>query len=122
MSIDTKSLKRVLSMRILVEGGSSWAFRELIDLVKEIMEERLPLILNSVLEPLGLDSSILRDEGCKIYPSDPYCRDLIVAGIYSQSSEKPVLYAVYRVIRGENTFEFRFLKLIDAVSHEEVAD
>jgi hypothetical protein len=120
MSIDVKSLKRVLSMHVLVEGGSSWAFRELIDLVEEIIEERLPLILNSVLEPLGLDSSILRDDGCKIFPQDPRCNDYIVVGIYSQGSDKPVLYAVYYVTRGENTFEFKFLRLVDAASHQEI--
>jgi len=122
MSIDARSLKRVVSLRILVEGGSGWAFRELIDLISELVEERLPIILNSVLEPLDLEASILRGQGCKIYPTDPYCKDLVVAGIYTQGGEKPVFYAIYRLTRGENTFEFRFLRIIDAENYQEIND
>jgi len=122
LSIDVKSLKRVLTLRLLIEGSSGWAFRELIDLVEDLLEERLPIILNSVLEPLDLEASILRGYGCKIYPSDPRCKDLVVVGIYTQRSEKPLLYAVYRLTRGENIFEFKFLKIIDAESHAEISE
>ncbi len=120
MSLDVRSLKRVLSLRLLVEGGSGWAFRELIDLVEELLEERLPLILNSVLEPLNLEASVLRDYGCRLYPSDPHCRELVVVGIYEREGEKPLLYAVYWLARGENTLEFRLLRLVDAESLLEI--
>ncbi|MFZ8782834.1 MAG: hypothetical protein ACO2OR_02460 [Desulfurococcaceae archaeon] len=120
MSLDVRSLKRVLSLRLLVEGGSGWAFRELIDLVEELLEERLPLILNSVLEPLNLEASVLRDYGCRLYPSDPHCRELVVVGIYEREDEKPLLYAVYWLARGENTLEFRLLRLVDAESLLEI--
>jgi hypothetical protein len=120
VSLDVRSLKRVLSLRLLVEGGSGWAFRELIDLVEELLEERLPLILNSVLEPLNLEASVLRDYGCRLYPSDPHCRELVVVGIYEREGEKPLLYAVYWLARGENTLEFRLLRLVDAESLLEI--
>jgi hypothetical protein len=122
VSLDVRSLKRVLSLRLLVEGGSGWAFRELIDLVEELLEERLPLILNSVLEPLNLEASVLRDYGCRLYPSDPHCRELVVVGIYEREGEKPLLYAVYWLARGENTLEFRLLRLVDAESLLEITE
>jgi len=122
MGIDAKSLKRILTLHLLVEGGSGWAFRELIDLVRELLEERLPIILNSVLEPLGLEASVLRDYGCKLYPTDPGCKDLVVVGIYGESSERPVLYAIYSSTSGENIFEFKLIKIVDSKTLQEIQE
>ena len=120
MSIDPGVLKRLLYLKILVEGSSSWAFRELLDYIMEILEERLPLILSEAVEPYGLEASVLKMSGCDVFPEEKQCKDVVVVGVYEKESEKPLVYAGYLVSRGENVLEVRFLKAVDAASREPI--
>lgn len=114
MSIELKMLKRILEFKLVMEGPSSWAFRELVDIVLDVFNERLPLILNEVLEPYGLEASVLREDGCRILPDVPFCSNLIVTGIYEKDSQKPLVYVLYYINRGENTLDIRTFSLVDA--------
>lgn len=120
MSIDPGVLKRLLNLKILIEGNNSWAFRELVDYVLEILEERLPLLLNEAVEPYGLEASILNKKGCDVFPSEKQCEDIMVVGVYEKESDEPFLYAGYMVSRGENLFELRLVKIIDALTREPI--
>lgn len=120
MSIDPGVLKRLIHLKILIEGSSSWAFRELLDYVIEILEERLPLILNEAVESYGLEASILKRDSCEIFPEEKLCSNIVVVGIYEKDSEKPLIYAGYLILRGENTLEVRLIKAIDSVTGEPI--
>lgn len=114
MSLDPAVLKRILNMKITIEGPSSWAFREIIDYMIEIIEERLPLIINELLEPYQLEASVHTGKGCEIFPGDSQCDKIIIVEIYDRELNKRVAYAGYILDRGENTLSFKLYKIIDA--------
>ncbi|MEM1627716.1 MAG: hypothetical protein QXP02_04830 [Desulfurococcaceae archaeon] len=116
MSIDISVLRRLLNIRIMVEGGSGWAYREFMDLLLDMLKERLSIMLSETLEPYGLEASFLENRGCELFPNERFCEELLVIGIYEQKSDEPVLYALYRAHRGENTLEFKLEKLIERSS------
>lgn len=121
MSIDPKVLRRLLEIRLVLEGPSSWVFRELMDIMSEFFEERFPLILNEALEPYSLEASVLDKNACEILPQDPVCSNLVVVGVYEKESQTPMVYAMYYVYRGENTMEIRIHSLVDASTLEKIA-
>lgn len=121
MSVDPKVLKRLLEIRLVLEGPSSWAFRELMDIVTDFFEERFPLILNEALESYALEASVLDKNACEILPQDPVCSNLIVVGVYEKDSQTPMVYALYYVYRGENTMEVKIHSLVDASTLEKIA-
>ncbi|MEM4717866.1 MAG: hypothetical protein QXE81_03790 [Desulfurococcaceae archaeon] len=120
MSIDPAVLKRLLYLKINVEGNSSWVFRELIDYILEILEERLSLLLNEVVEPYGLEASVLSKNGCDIFPNEKNCENIIVAGVYEKDSRDPLVYAGYMISRGENLLEVKLIKVIDSLTSEPI--
>jgi len=120
LSIDPGILKRLLYLRIVVEGNASWAFRELLDQVAEIIEERLPIVLNEAVETYGLETSVLNTSGCDVFPEEKACNNIIVVGVYEKESTTPLVYAGYILLRGENTLEFKFLKAKDASTNEPI--
>ena len=120
MSIDPGVLKRLLNLKIIIEGNTSWAFRELVDYVLEILEERLPILLNEAVEPYGLEASILNKKGCDVFPNEKQCENIVVAGVYEKEAEEPLVYAGYLVTRGENLLEFKLIKIIDALTREPI--
>lgn len=114
MSIDPSVLRRLLYLKISIEGSSSWAFREILDYIVELIEERLSLIVNEALETYGLEASIHPEKGCEVFPTEKKCSDIIVASIYEKDSNEPVAYAGYMLTRGENTLVFELFKVVDA--------
>lgn len=118
MSIDPRVLKRLLDFKLIIEGPSSWVFRELVDIVMDFFEERFALILNESLESYSLEASVLEKNACELVPSDPSCSNLVVVGIYEKESQTPLVYALYYVYRGENTLEIRIHRIIDATTKE----
>jgi len=122
LSLDPRILKRLLNFRLVLEGPSSWAFRELVDLILDFFEERFSLILNEALEPYGLEASVLRESGCRILPRDPHCSEYLVAGVYEKDSPKPLAYALYYFNKGENTLEIRLQCIVDAQTMERICE
>lgn len=120
MSIDPGVLKRLLYLKITAEGNASWAFRELIDYIVEMVEERLALVLNEAVELYGLETSVLNKDGCEVFPEEKLCKDILVVGVYEKDSEIPLVYAGYLVLRSENTLEVRFVKAVDASTKEPI--
>lgn len=120
MSIDPSVLKRLLNVKITVEGPSGWAFREILDYIVEIIEERLSLVLNESLEPYGLEASIHLGEGCEFFPNERQCNDIIVVKVYDRETNEQLAYAGYLRARGENTFIFELLKVIDAETKQAI--
>lgn len=114
MSIDPGVLKRLLHLNILIEGNSNWVFREFVDYILEILEERLTLMINEAVEPYGLEASLLNKNGCQIFPAEKQCENIIVVGIYEKEADEPLVYAGYLIIRGENILEVKLVRVIDA--------
>ncbi|WP_232216781.1 hypothetical protein [Desulfurococcus amylolyticus] len=113
LSTDLDTLRRILSMRLVFEGGSGWVSRELIDVLEDYLMERLPVMINDLVEPLGLEASILSDSGCNIFPEEEACNQLVIAELYASEADKPLVYVLYRLIKGENTFEFYLYKIVE---------
>lgn len=120
MSIDPGVLKRLLYLKIQAEGNMSWAFRELVDYIVEMVEERLPLLISEAVEPYGLEASVLDIDGCDVFPGEKLCKDIAVVGVYEKESETPLVYAGYLISRGENTLEVKFIKAVDASTKEPI--
>ncbi|MEM0000112.1 MAG: hypothetical protein QXY82_02165 [Desulfurococcaceae archaeon] len=120
LSIDPGVLKRLLYLKIVAEGNAGWAFRELIDYIVEMLEERLALILNEAVELYGLETSILDKDGCEVFPEEKLCKDILVVGVYEKDRENPLIYAGYLILRSENTLEVKFVKAIDAATKEPI--
>ena len=120
MSIDPGVLKRLLNLKIIVEGSASWAFRELLDYILEILEERMPIIINEAVEPYELEASILERRGCDVFPQEDRCGDIVVVGLYEKDSDKPLVYAGYLITRGDNILEVKLLRIIDALTGEAI--
>lgn len=120
MSVDPKVLVRLLNFRLIIEGPSNWAFRELVDIVMDLFEERFALILNESLELYTLEASVLEESACEIVPNDPSCTNLIVVGIYEKDSQSPIAYALYYIYRGQNTLEIKAYSLVDAITKEKL--
>lgn len=120
MSIDPRVLKRLLTLRLLIEGPSSWTFRELVDVVLDFFNERFALILNEVLEPYKLEASVLKKSGCELAPNIPNCDKLLVVGVYEKELDKPLAYALYYLDRGENTLELHLHSIVDAETLKEI--
>ncbi|MEM4481473.1 MAG: hypothetical protein QXK88_02680 [Desulfurococcaceae archaeon] len=118
MNIQPDVLKRLLQLRIHIEGNSSWAFREFMDFVLDFLDERFSIILGQVLEPYELDVSLLDKRGCEVFPEEPGCNNIQVVGIYGKGSDEPLAYAAYLILRGENVLEVKLVKVIDAISRE----
>lgn len=91
--------------------------RELIDAVEDYLMERLPMIVNSLIEPFGLEASVLRGDPCRLFPGEA-CNQLVVVGLYAGDTGRHVGYVLYRLIRGENTFEFSLYRLVEAAGGE----
>ncbi len=106
-----EDLVKLLGIKLVFEGPSNWAIREYISVIDEYLIERLPVILNNLLEPYGLEPSILeKNEACE---SINKCSDeYIVVGIYDSSYTKPLFYVIYRRRIGDNTYEFSFHEII----------
>jgi len=113
LTYEIESLRRILSIKLLFEGGSSWVTREFIEILEDYLMERLPLMINSFLEPYGLEASILGGDACRLFPGEASCKQLVVVGLYPADSEEPAAYALYRLIKGENTFEFHLYKIVE---------
>lgn len=120
MSVDPGVLKRLLHLKIVAEGNTSWAFRELLDYIVEMIEERLSLVINEAVEPYGLEASVLNIDGCEVFPEERACNNVVVVGIYEKEATTPLVYAGYLIFRGENTLEFRFIKAKDAFTREPI--
>lgn len=120
MTIDPSILRRILNMRIYIEGPSSWAFREIIDYIVEIIEERLSIVINEVLEPYQLEASVHVDKGCDYFPNDTRCDKIIVVEIFDKESNRRIAYAGYLVGKGENTLIFEPYKLVDAETRQPI--
>lgn len=103
-SIDV--IKKHVDIKLIFEGPSDWSIREYINVIREYLMERLPIILNNTLESLGLEASIREDlDGCKIL-SKPGCEKYLVVEIYESSSNSVCCYILYRENIGDNTYEF----------------
>ncbi|MEM1618764.1 MAG: hypothetical protein QXE77_04355 [Desulfurococcaceae archaeon] len=120
MSLEPKVLRRLLEFKLVIEGPSGWALRELMDIVLDFFNERFSLILNEVLEPYGLEASVLKDDGCRLLPSEPLCANLMVVGVYEKDSQAPLVYALYYVGKGENTLNIHIFSLIDASTMKKI--
>lgn len=121
MSIDPRVLRRLLNFKLVMEGPSSWAFRELVDIVMDFFEERFALILNESLESYSLEASILEENACELLHNEPSCSNLMVVGIYEKESQNPLAYALYYVYRGENTLEIKIHSILDAMTKEKLS-
>ncbi len=112
LSLSENTLKKVLNIKLYFEGPSDWSIREYIEVIDEYLMERLPVILNNVLEPYGLEASILKDEeACRVL-GEHECSSRIVVAIYDGEGGHVLFYVVYRRVVGDNTFEFQLEKLI----------
>lgn len=120
MSIDLAVLKRLLNLTVNIEGNNSWAFRELLDVLIDILDERLPLIVNEVLEPYGLEASILEGRGCDEFPELERCEEILVVEVYEKDAQKPLVKAGYRFSRGSNTLEIKLVAIKGAEITEEL--
>lgn len=114
MSIDPGVLKRLLYLKITIEGPGGWVFRELVDYVEELVRERLSMILSEAVDVYGLEISIIDEKGCDIFPEESLCKDMITVEIYEKDSDKPLAYTGYVINKGQNTFEVKTYKIIDA--------
>jgi len=110
-SIDVDGLKKLLSIRLFFEGPISWSVREYIEFIDDYLMERLPIILNDLLEPYGLEASILdQDDACRVVKD---CSDATVIGVYSRESGSRVAYAVFRHRVGDNTLSFYLERVME---------
>ncbi len=112
MSSDDERIKKLLGIKLLFEGPSDWTTREYIELIDEYFMERLPVMLNNVLEPYGLEASIIEDRNECSLGIEPCDENTFIVEIYMRGSNKPLYHVVYRRRIGENTYEFymkRFL-------------
>jgi len=110
--VDERWIRGLLNVKLYFEGPSSHYTREMIEIIDEYVLERLPVLLNDVLEPYGLEASLLSgDKACEVLRGE--CRDKIVFAIYSSESENPVLYAVYRYRAGDNTLELQLESILE---------
>lgn len=112
MNIELPTLKRALSIRLIFEGVSGWATRELIEVLEDYLMERLPLILNNSLDPHGLEASILDEDPCQIVPDESICKSSVAVAIYEHGGSKPLFYAIYLWKKGDNTFEFSLDRIV----------
>jgi hypothetical protein len=112
MSIELSTLKRALSIRLIFEGVSGWATRELIEVIEDYLMERLPLILNNSLEPHGYEASVLDIDPCTILPDESVCRESIAVAVYEHGGSKPLFYAIYQWRKGDNTFVFELARIV----------
>ncbi len=111
---DIDRLEKILNIKLYFEGPSDWSVRELINIINEYLLERLPVILNNVLEPYGVEASLLNmEDACKVL-GNIECKDKIVISLHDTSTERVLAYAVYRYKLGDNTFEFQLEKLVQA--------
>jgi hypothetical protein len=112
MSIELSTLKRALSIRLIFEGVSGWATRELIEVIEDYLMERLPLILNNSLEPHGYEASVLDIDPCTILPDESVCGESIAVAVYEHGGSKPLFYAIYQWRKGDNTFVFELARIV----------
>ncbi len=120
MSIDPGVLKRLLYFEVRVEGSDNWAFREFIDLILDMLEERFPLIINEALEPYGLDASIIENKGCQVFPEEDKCEEILVVEVYEKDGRRPLVYAGYRFNRGSNTLQIKLIGVKDAETNQKI--
>lgn len=110
---EVTQLKRALAIRVYFEGSSDWTTREYIDIIDEYLMERLPVMINNVLEPYGAEASILEDKtACDILGDYPGCENTIVVEIYTTGSTSPSYFAIYYRRKGDNTYEFYLEKVL----------
>ena len=110
-TVDLDQIRKILDIRLYFEGPSDWSVREFIEIINDYFFERLPIILNNVLEPYNMEASVLsEDEACRILKDN--CQHRIVVAIYRLTDNKLVLYVIYWYRIGDNTFEFQLEKVI----------
>ncbi len=113
--IDLEMIKRIASIKLYFEGPSSWATRELIDIIDEYFMERLPILINNALEPYGIEASILQDKNaCDVLGEKPSCKDTLVIALYTVGTNKPAYYIIYHYRKGDNTYEFYMENIVQA--------
>ncbi|MET1159926.1 MAG: hypothetical protein ABWW65_03105 [Thermoprotei archaeon] len=101
------SIAKLLNIKLYFEGPSDWSTREFIEILNEYLFERLPVMINNVLEPYGLEAYVVVGEDvCRII-SINNCRDYVAVVVQDPSSDKAVLYAIYYYRVGDNTLEFQ---------------
>lgn len=109
---DLSRLRKIVNIKLFFEGPSDWSVREFINIINEYLFERLPIILNNVLEPYGIEASLLDEEKtCRILGSD-MCKDRVVVSLHDVDTERVIAYVVYKYRAGDNTFEFLLEKLV----------
>jgi len=113
LEYEISRIKSLLNVKLYFEGPSSHYTREFIEILNEYLTERLPVIFNDVLEPYGLEASLLSSEKARALLGDEAERKLVLA-IYSVEEEKPLLYAVFHYRVGDNTLELQLEKLLKA--------
>ena len=116
MSDEENKLRRILNIKVYFEGPSDWTTRECIDIIDNYLMERLPIMLNNVLEAYGYEASVLEGKTlCDIIEEErPGCGHTLVVAIYPLGSSKPVYYAIYRYKKGYNTYEFFLEEILES--------
>ncbi len=114
MSDAGENIRRLLDIRLSFEAPSDWTTREYIELLDEYLMERLPVLLNNVLEPYGFEASVIEDRSECTLGIKPCDENTFIVEVYMKGSRKPSYLAVYRRKVGENTYEFYMKKFLNA--------
>ncbi len=105
-------IKRVVGIRVSLEGPSHWIVRGLIEDIDDYVVGCITMLLDEYL-PDDIEYDVLEDKTlCDIDSSAKDCRDTLLIALYYRDDEKPFTYIVFNRRLGDNTYSLEFREVI----------